>query len=420
MATMKFNIGDLVRRINHNNGDGATTFKKGQVGKVHYIDCDGFIDVEVNGEVNHGNDPANLKLVEKASPKFKVGDHVVIEESNVDDLFDESHAGQTGVVKAYKDTWSGHNYLINVDNRHALSIWCKVKCLVEDKKEEKIVITHDGKTTTATMYSEDGSKVTATAKCAPEDKFDFNVGAKLAVERLMEKVDKPTPVTVNGFKIGDRVNCNGVNGTIICFAKNGEANVGVEFDDCEEFKTAFGWGHRCGVISLMAGKEADSGHKATCRWRKADQITRGEVVKPKYYNGKVVCINDDLDWWTKGKIYTVVDGTIIDDDGDVRYKNHRIVDIAFGQFAKMFLPIVEDENKLLTTEEIKKMDGKKVYAIRLDENGRETPEHSFSGWHTVNVKDNWLTDSKGMHWDIGSNNEAHGYHAYRTKPTTTK
>ncbi len=57
--------------------------------------------------------------------------------------------------------------------------------------EEKIVITHDGKITTATKYCADGNKVTATARCAPEDDFNFRVGAELAFERLMEKIDLP-------------------------------------------------------------------------------------------------------------------------------------------------------------------------------------------------------------------------------------
>ena len=101
---------------------------------------------------------------------------------------------------------------------------------------DKIVIMHDGKTTTATLYREDGSKEKATAKCSPEDTFDFNVGAKLAMERLMEKV---APV---------------------------------------------------------------------------------EPPKPKYYNGKVVCVKSGYPWWTVGKVYEVVDGYIKCNEG-CKYPN---------------------------------------------------------------------------------------------------
>lgn len=61
----------------------------------------------------------------------------------------------------------------------------------------KVVITTDGKTTTAKMY--EGKKVLKTAKSqySPQDTFDFAVGAKLALERVTEKEPK--------FKIGQFV-----------------------------------------------------------------------------------------------------------------------------------------------------------------------------------------------------------------------
>lgn len=57
----------------------------------------------------------------------------------------------------------------------------------EDNMDEKIVVLRNGKTVTATKYA-DGKKVnSATAKCHPDDKFNFNVGAKIAVGRLVEE-----------------------------------------------------------------------------------------------------------------------------------------------------------------------------------------------------------------------------------------
>lgn len=52
------------------------------------------------------------------------------------------------------------------------------------KPECKIVITTDGKTTTAKLY--DGRETIRAAKavCSDSDTFDFNIGAFLAVERL--------------------------------------------------------------------------------------------------------------------------------------------------------------------------------------------------------------------------------------------
>ena len=52
---------------------------------------------------------------------------------------------------------------------------------------EKIVITTDGKTTTAKMYANKSVIKTATAKCSPDDKFAFVTGAKIAFDRLTGK-----------------------------------------------------------------------------------------------------------------------------------------------------------------------------------------------------------------------------------------
>lgn len=118
---------------------------------------------------------------------FKIGDRVIVEKTNIP--YDCN--GKIGTI--VEGPW-GLTYKWNVVFDDGLKLWCDVKCLVEDnKKQNKIVITHDGKTTTVTLYRENGSKEVATAKCCPEDTFDFNVGAKLAMERLMEKTKKPEP-----------------------------------------------------------------------------------------------------------------------------------------------------------------------------------------------------------------------------------
>ena len=62
--------------------------------------------------------------------------------------------------------------------------------LLEPIHTEKIVITTDGVTTTARKY--DGKNLIKEAKavCSKDDTFNFEVGAKLAMERLMAE-DKP-------------------------------------------------------------------------------------------------------------------------------------------------------------------------------------------------------------------------------------
>lgn len=58
-------------------------------------------------------------------------------------------------------------------------------------ENSKIVITTDGKTTTARLFNGKELIRKAEAKCSPDDEFDFMIGAKLAMERLEETVTVP-------------------------------------------------------------------------------------------------------------------------------------------------------------------------------------------------------------------------------------
>lgn len=113
--------------------------------------------------------------------KYKVGDRVIASDNL--GMFKEATGTIVEINEEYRNP-----YNVKYDEKN-INLWSKVHSL---STVEKIVITHDGKTTTATLYR-DGEKVKATAKCAPEDKFDFMVGAKLAMERLVDKTTKPEP-----------------------------------------------------------------------------------------------------------------------------------------------------------------------------------------------------------------------------------
>ena len=111
--------------------------------------------------------------------------------------------------------------------------------LVPAASAQKIVITTDGVTTTATLR--EGKRVirTASAKCDPRDTFGYETGAKLAFNRLFTEVTEASP----------------------------------------------------------------------------------EPPKPKYYTGKVVCVKSGYPWWTVGKVYNIVNGTITANDGD-KYRGY--------------------------------------------------------------------------------------------------
>lgn len=77
-----------------------------------------------------------------------------------------------------------------------------------------IVITSDGVTTTATRRIGKAIQVTATAKCGPNDSFDFDEGARIAFERLcgrdpfQEKQESTaTPEAYNGRMICVESSC---------------------------------------------------------------------------------------------------------------------------------------------------------------------------------------------------------------------
>ena len=68
-------------------------------------------------------------------------------------------------------------------------------------QEIKIFKSFRSNNVNALMYKDGKVVKSAVAKCHPDDKFNFEVGAKLAMERLMGKGE----IKEEDFKIGDRV-----------------------------------------------------------------------------------------------------------------------------------------------------------------------------------------------------------------------
>lgn len=130
---------------------------------------------------------SNMK---EKTTKFKVGDRVRL----VKDYDSAAKAGMAGILAVKKGHSLGVRFDRPFERGHSLSgnceagygYWVTHDCL-ELISNNKIIITTDGKTTTARLY--DGKNVikTAKAECSPEDDFFFEVGAKLAFDRLMSK-----------------------------------------------------------------------------------------------------------------------------------------------------------------------------------------------------------------------------------------
>ena len=134
--------------------------------------------------------------------KFKVGDRVVIKNSDA-----------RGIIRYIDNEELGFNYAVELCEKTECGITLKSRGLniksglwlaewqfeLDDKFNECIVIYRKENQVIAHNKAT-GEK--AIAKCSPEDTFDFNIGAKLAFERLMTtrrivKLDK--------YEIGDKV-----------------------------------------------------------------------------------------------------------------------------------------------------------------------------------------------------------------------
>lgn len=100
--------------------------------------------------------------------------------------------GKEATILTYTDS---SKYLISEDG--GCWNWTDEMFLGLAVSRPKIVITTDGKTTTAKMYKGKKLLKAAESRCSPEDTFDFAVGAKLALERVTKKEPK--------FKIGQFV-----------------------------------------------------------------------------------------------------------------------------------------------------------------------------------------------------------------------
>lgn len=112
--------------------------------------------------------------------KYKIGDRVVVKSGNIEYIFPV--AGKTGTIIGVMD-WYHHPYRVDFGN--GLTIWCEVRDYAP--VEQKIVITANGKVVTARLYEGNKTVKESTAKCCPEDIFDFNVGAEIAFNRLVGK-----------------------------------------------------------------------------------------------------------------------------------------------------------------------------------------------------------------------------------------
>ena len=246
--------------------------------------------------------------------KFKVGDKVKV----------------TNTVYAFKRVYIGREVIIRNVNpngvkndethygvEHSLFIFWEHE--LEPVNEKKIVITTDGSETLARLYEGKNVIKSAVAKCSPEDEFCFETGVKLAFDRLVgeKPIEKATP---SDFEIGEQYEYkSGLGEGIIKIVDRHDS-----WYFWEALEGMNGWDFK--------------------KFQKNSDFARTlkRIEKPKYYNGKVVCVETPYNKaFTVGKIYTVSDGVLRYDDGDIACVDKTSFKDIQKCFTSKFVEVVE-------------------------------------------------------------------------------
>lgn len=120
--------------------------------------------------------------------KFKVGDKVRIKNGLVNGIrydgvyFTYGMAELGGKVFTVERTEAGGRYYLNDGYGY-----CWTESTLDEPIEEKLIIYCEGNKTIAKYFKGD-KIITAEAKCTPKDEFNFGYGAKLAMDRAIEKM----------------------------------------------------------------------------------------------------------------------------------------------------------------------------------------------------------------------------------------
>lgn len=120
---------------------------------------------------------------EPTMSKFKTGDKVVAKKGTPYNITTNGWIGEVLSV----DSESGFMRVYDGSPKYSTAgfiVDSKYFDLLPKTTEEKIVVTANGKTTTAKLYNGKTVIKTAEAKCSPDDEFNFLTGAHLAVSRL--------------------------------------------------------------------------------------------------------------------------------------------------------------------------------------------------------------------------------------------
>lgn len=123
--------------------------------------------------------------------KFKVGDKVrILDGSKIEDFTSSwtagdnmsQYIGSIQTIRYVDDDWSDGRVSYLMEDIGFT--WDERGLELVSNNQQKIIITTDGRVTKATMYEGKQRIKVATSTCHPNNEFDFNKGAAIALERL--------------------------------------------------------------------------------------------------------------------------------------------------------------------------------------------------------------------------------------------
>ena len=242
-----------------------------------------------------------LKMCQKAGLRWRSGT------SPTDSFAFESYLDGLQIECGYPDKREKYLTLSNFES-HKSEGW-KTVPFSEFLLEETIgVIKRKGNTITVHMGDLHG-----TAKCSPDDQFGLYTGCDLALRRAMGREDEagkaPSPTSPEEFEPGKRYRVS-----VRAWSKRYVAlPARMRYNDGEEVTVKNKYSAVCG--DFVYGPES-------CEEIKESEKP-ADPEKPKYYNGKMVCVeNGGYFWWTVGKIYEYKDGVVTADNGEKHPRNN--------------------------------------------------------------------------------------------------
>lgn len=198
-------------------------WKKGSTSKYDTWIADYIWVIPAEEYFKKEKEKSNMK---KKATEFKVGDRVRVikdcdgakKEMVGTVIAPDTESRKSLGVKFDKKFYDGHTLQGRCEDGYGH--WVLPDCL-ELIGDNKIVITTDGKTTTARLY--DGEKVikAAKAKCSPEDRFDFKIGAKIAFDRLVDNEIKNPCKYYNGIVVFSEDTGDFKKGVLYVFRSDG-------------------------------------------------------------------------------------------------------------------------------------------------------------------------------------------------------